>query len=105
KHTKLLADTGDLGREPVYQELRRSVQPTPASTPTPPSGWKRLRDQAGASQAAVDQVRAVLDPLEPALDGAGDLAESAAARLPMSRLTNDQMLSLILWSGHPDNGS
>lgn len=27
KHTKLLVGTGDLGREPVYQELHRFVQP------------------------------------------------------------------------------
>ncbi|MFI6416775.1 hypothetical protein ACIBG6_04980 [Streptomyces sp. NPDC050842] len=34
QHAKLLADTGDLGREPVYQELRRSVQPLLVNTPT-----------------------------------------------------------------------
>lgn len=44
KHAKLLADTGDLGREPVYQELRRSVQPMPTNTPTPQPGWKGLTD-------------------------------------------------------------
>lgn len=30
KHAKLLADTGDLGREPVYQELRRCAGGRPA---------------------------------------------------------------------------
>ncbi|MFI6494701.1 hypothetical protein [Streptomyces sp. NPDC050564] len=43
KHAKLLADTGDLGREPVYQELRRSVQPMHTNTPTPQPGWKGLK--------------------------------------------------------------
>ncbi|MEU4062963.1 hypothetical protein AB0F25_11100 [Streptomyces wedmorensis] len=40
KHTKLLVGTGDLGREPVYQELHWFVQP--ANRQTTPSGWKGL---------------------------------------------------------------
>ncbi|MGY3676383.1 hypothetical protein ACVWXU_000006 [Streptomyces sp. TE33382] len=40
KHAKLLADTGDLGREPVYQELRRCAGLS-NSRSTPPA-WKRL---------------------------------------------------------------
>lgn len=39
KHVKLLVAAGDLGREPVYQELRRS--PDPSNTRPAPSGWKR----------------------------------------------------------------
>ncbi|MEV7864245.1 hypothetical protein AB0O86_37210, partial [Streptomyces hirsutus] len=34
---------GDLGREPVYQELRRSGEPS--NTRPTPSGWKELREQ------------------------------------------------------------
>lgn len=38
KHAKLLADTGEIGREPVCQELRRSVQPAPTNTTAARSG-------------------------------------------------------------------
>ncbi|WP_189538295.1 hypothetical protein [Streptomyces roseolilacinus] len=40
EHAKLLTATDDLGREPVYQELRRSTDL--ADTRPAPSGWKRL---------------------------------------------------------------
>lgn len=40
KHAKLLADIGDLGREPVYQELRRSLQLAASNTSLPQSGWE-----------------------------------------------------------------
>lgn len=55
KHVKLVADTGDLGREPVYQELHRSVQPSLVSTLTQTSGWKGLtlgRHRLGAVRTA-----------------------------------------------------
>lgn len=42
KHAKLLADAGDLDREPVYQELRRCAGPSNARS-SPPD-WKRLKD-------------------------------------------------------------
>ncbi|MFF1360011.1 hypothetical protein, partial [Streptomyces sp. NPDC058297] len=42
---------GDLGREPVYQELHRFVQA--ANLQATPSGWKGLTDGAGMF---VDQV-------------------------------------------------
>ena len=46
KHTKLLAGTGDLGRGPVHQELRRFVQPTDRQAA--PTGWKTLAGYLGA---------------------------------------------------------
>ncbi|MFJ9434920.1 hypothetical protein ACIRQY_35515 [Streptomyces sp. NPDC101490] len=41
KHAKLLADTGDLGREPVYQELRRFADVS--NSRSLPRCWKRLK--------------------------------------------------------------
>jgi hypothetical protein len=55
--------------------------------------------QAGARAAAVDQVWTELDLLEAASHGGGKLVEVAAARLPMVRLTSDQMPSCGLRSG------
>jgi hypothetical protein len=40
KHAKLLVAAGDLGRGPVYQELRGSTDLS--NTRPAPSGWKRL---------------------------------------------------------------
>ncbi|WP_406299756.1 transposase family protein [Streptomyces sp. NBC_00150] len=42
--TEAPGGTGDLGREPVYQELRRCAEPS--NTRSQPSGWKRLLDPA-----------------------------------------------------------
>ncbi|MFI8917361.1 hypothetical protein ACIGW4_37960, partial [Streptomyces sp. NPDC053513] len=47
-----------------------------------------VHDQAGADQAAVNHVRAVLDLLEPMLDGAGDLTEVGCGEV--ANVTLDQ---------------
>ncbi|MFB6842700.1 hypothetical protein, partial [Streptomyces sp. NPDC056361] len=41
---------GDLGREPIYQELRRCAEPS--NTRSHPSGWKRLNESDTPRQAA-----------------------------------------------------
>ncbi|MEJ8673068.1 hypothetical protein WKI71_45660 [Streptomyces sp. MS1.AVA.1] len=53
KHAKLLADTGDLGREPVYQELRRCAGPSNSRSATP--AWKRLNVLLGIIAPGYDQ--------------------------------------------------
>ncbi|GGY68580.1 hypothetical protein GCM10010342_65570 [Streptomyces anulatus] len=59
KHAKLLV-TVDLGREPVYQELRRSVDPS--NMRPAPSGWKQL---TGAASPYAPTIRRALPDRTP----------------------------------------
>lgn len=80
EHAKLLADTGDLGREPVYQELRRRVQPLTPNRPPSRSGWKRLSEEV--DPAAVPnpaQVLRLLDAVARQRGGALILKHSSVA--------------------------
>jgi hypothetical protein len=55
--------------------------------------------QACSGEAAVDQVRPVLDLLPLALDDADQAVTSASAKLAMDRLSSDQMPSAGFRSG------